>query len=317
MSNKMIKAEESKAKELALKILGDEANSHGLWRFIRIKLEDNPKYANQLGLFAIASHGDIIVRDSYICASGYRISEKYWRFPIDSSHNHYYTFNTSQFPEVNLHRIVAHTFLSDWDDNLVVNHIDGIKTNNNVTNLEMCTLAENTAHFRTSECFAKVRNQHDINCTRHFIGTHHSEEVRKKISESNKGHTKSTELRQTHSLFMKKYYESNKVPSSVSIRCVETGESFPTISECCNRFGVSFVTLTSHINNPDKPSRKLIGYHFEYEGKRKSKQASDKMSAIHQNRMWVSNPTTRDRKQIYVSDLDKYIELGYIKGKIK
>lgn len=313
----MINAEEPKAKELALRILGDEANSHGVWRFIRIKLADNPKYVNQVGLFAIASYGDIIVRDSYVCTSGYRISEKYWRFPIDVNRNHYYTFNTSQFPEVNLHRIVAHTFLSDWDASLVVNHIDGVKTNNNVDNLEMCTVAENNAHFRGSECFAEARNQHDINCTRHFIGTHHSAEVRKKISESNKGHPKSEKSKKIHSQFMQNYYETHKSPSSVGIRCIETGEYFDTISECCSRFDVSFATLTSHINNPDKPSRKLIGYHFEYDGKRKSKQASDKMSATHQNRIWVSNPTTHDRKQIYVSDLDRYMTLGYIKGKIK
>lgn len=317
MLDKMINPEEPKARELALRVLGDEAKSHGIWRFIRIKIEDNPKFADQLNLFAIASNGDVIVRDSYVCASGYKISERYWRFPRNPDHNHYYTFNTSRFPEVNLHRIVAHTFLPEWDSNLAVNHIDGVKTNNNVANLEMCTIAENNSHFREAECFAEVRKQHDINCTRHFIGSHHSEEVKQKISESNKGHHKSEESKQAHSQFMKKYYETNKAPSSVSIKCIETGECFDTIAECCSRFSVSFATLTSHINNPDKPSKKLIGYHFEYKGQRKSKQASAKMSAIHQNRIWVSNLATQDMKLIYASDLDKYITSGYIRGKLK
>ena len=42
------------------------------------------------------------------------------------------------------HRIVALTFLGESD--LVVNHIDGVKTNNNINNLEYVTSKENTAH---------------------------------------------------------------------------------------------------------------------------------------------------------------------------
>ncbi|MBH4603004.1 NUMOD4 motif-containing HNH endonuclease [Staphylococcus aureus] len=43
-----------------------------------------------------------------------------------------------------IHRIVAMAFLGGTD--LVVNHIDGIKTNNNINNLEYVTPQENTAH---------------------------------------------------------------------------------------------------------------------------------------------------------------------------
>jgi len=53
MLNKVIREEEIRARELASKVLGDEAESHGIWRFIRIKIEDDPKYSNQLELFAI------------------------------------------------------------------------------------------------------------------------------------------------------------------------------------------------------------------------------------------------------------------------
>lgn len=317
MSYKMINEEEPKAKELALRILGSEAESHGIWRFIRYKLEDEPKYINQLGLFAIASHGDVIVRDSYVCASGYTITEKYWEFPINHQRNSYYTFNTQHFPLVNLHRIVAHTFLSDWDSTLVVNHIDGVKTNNNVDNLEMCTTADNVAHFRNASCFADIRKQHDVNCVKHLIGIPRSDEVKRKLSEANKGKHKTEESKKAHSQFMKNYYKTNKNPASVGVRCIETNEHFDTILDCCNRFGVSFITLTSHIDNPDKPSRKLAGYHFEYTGKRQSKQSTDKLSASHTGRIWMSNLSTHDRRLISASELDKYIALGYTKGKIK
>ena len=49
-----------------------------------------------------------------------------------------------------VHRLVAQAFLCDGDYNLIknkmVNHIDGIKDNNDVTNLEVCTALENNLH---------------------------------------------------------------------------------------------------------------------------------------------------------------------------
>lgn len=38
-----------------------------------------------------------------------------------------------------IHRLVAKAFLPDYSDDLQVNHIDNDKTNNQVSNLEMCT----------------------------------------------------------------------------------------------------------------------------------------------------------------------------------
>lgn len=45
-----------------------------------------------------------------------------------------------------IHRIVAICFLPNDDFSLEVNHIDGNKTNNSVSNLEWCTKTENIAH---------------------------------------------------------------------------------------------------------------------------------------------------------------------------
>jgi hypothetical protein len=47
---------------------------------------------------------------------------------------------------VSIHRLVAMTFLSNYTEDLEVNHKDGNKTNNCIENLEMVTPKENVSH---------------------------------------------------------------------------------------------------------------------------------------------------------------------------
>ena len=47
---------------------------------------------------------------------------------------------------VRVHRIIADSFYDGEHDGLDVNHIDGNKSNNNISNLEFCTRKENIAH---------------------------------------------------------------------------------------------------------------------------------------------------------------------------
>lgn len=45
-----------------------------------------------------------------------------------------------------VHRLVAINFIPNLDNKLYINHIDGIKNNNWINNLEWCTSSENSLH---------------------------------------------------------------------------------------------------------------------------------------------------------------------------
>lgn len=48
--------------------------------------------------------------------------------------------------EKQIHRLVLEAFKPETNNSLVVNHIDGVKNNNNLDNLEWCTQKENLKH---------------------------------------------------------------------------------------------------------------------------------------------------------------------------
>ena len=85
-----------------------------------------------------------------------------------------------------VHRLVAATFIHKEKGKETVNHIDGNKLNNNVSNLEWCTLKENIQHafksglmdnaisrMKNKKIRAKKINQYDLdgNYIKTFLGS--------------------------------------------------------------------------------------------------------------------------------------------------
>jgi hypothetical protein len=74
---------------------------------------------------------------SRLCNKGYRIVSLYLPEHTDSK---------SGLKSFRVHRLVAMFYIKDFDVNLQINHKDGNKTNNNITNLEMVSCRENILH---------------------------------------------------------------------------------------------------------------------------------------------------------------------------
>lgn len=74
------------------------------------------------------------------------------RIPVDGVMRHKF-----------VHRLVAQAFLPNPDNKPIVNHIDGIRDNNHLSNLEWVTSQENYDHMGHRMYFDKIREIYYLN----------------------------------------------------------------------------------------------------------------------------------------------------------
>ncbi len=85
--------------------------------------------------------------DKYIVyENGEIYSKKYKRFLNTRINHNGYTYVKLNYKQIRLHRLIALLFIDNLLNKKCVNHINGIKSDNYVSNLEWCTHSENNKH---------------------------------------------------------------------------------------------------------------------------------------------------------------------------
>ena len=90
---------------------------------------------------------------------------------------------TQKHKTLTVHRLMAKTFLNNYSDNLEVNHINGIKDDNRIENLEMVTHSENVKKRYEIGNIGnnyKAINQYDLN--NNYIATYKSSYDAEKVT---------------------------------------------------------------------------------------------------------------------------------------
>ena len=115
--------------------------------------KDIPGYE---GLYQINNYGIVKSLDRYVKHSkgGPRlIKGKIISSKIDNGYSRVKLCKDDSKKYYTVHRLVALTFINNPHGLPVVNHIDGNKLNNHVSNLEWCTVSKNTQHaYDTGLC---------------------------------------------------------------------------------------------------------------------------------------------------------------------
>lgn len=103
---------------------------------------------NYNGLYEVSNDGHIksLPKIKFCRGGRYITLERLLRKSVVNGYEKVLLYNNGNRKMISVHRIVAEAFLSNHNNCSQVNHINGIKTDNRVENLEWCTPQQNVIH---------------------------------------------------------------------------------------------------------------------------------------------------------------------------